>query len=65
LRTDVVLLNENPGSYLDQMQENLEALLHAGPWSNWRDRPGGCFLLRGDGMPAAKRCCCKRSRASS
>ena len=56
LRADVVILNENPGSYSDQMQENLESLLRTGPWSSWRDRSGGVFVLRADGMPAEEKC---------
>ena len=26
-----------------------------GPWAAWKHRPGGVFLLRGDGMPEAER----------
>ena len=50
LSADVVILNEHPMSYLDEMQEQLEALLEGGPWGAWKHRPGGAFLLRGDGM---------------
>jgi cyclic beta-1,2-glucan synthetase len=53
LSADVVILNEHPMSYLDEMQEQLEALLEGGPWGAWKDRPGGAFLLRGDGMSEA------------
>src|SRR6185503_16413987 len=53
LSADVVILNEHPMSYLDEMQEQLEALLEGGPWGAWRQRPGGAFLLRGDGMSEA------------
>src|SRR4029079_6514033 len=53
LSADVVILNEHPLSYLDEMQEQLEALLEGGPWGAWRQRPGGAFLLRGDGMSEA------------
>ncbi len=42
-------------SYLDEMHEQLEGLLEKGPWAAWRHRPGGVFLLRGDGMPEAER----------
>jgi cyclic beta-1,2-glucan glucanotransferase len=53
LSADVVILNEHPMSYLDEMQEQLEALLEGGPWGAWKDRSGGAFLLRGDGMSEA------------
>src|SRR5438034_9964653 len=36
------------------MQERLQGLLEKGPWAAWRDRPGGVFLLRSDGMPEAQ-----------
>ncbi len=55
LSADVVILNEHPVSYLDEMHEQLEGLLEKGPWAAWRQRPGGVFLLRGDGMPDAER----------
>ena len=37
------------------MQEHLTALIDSGPWSPWKDRPGGIFLLRGDGLADADR----------
>ena len=55
LSADVVILNEHPVSYLDEMHELLEGLLEKGPWAAWRQRPGGVYLLRGDGMPEAER----------
>jgi cyclic beta-1,2-glucan synthetase len=55
LSADVVILNEHPVSYLDEMHEQLGALLEKGPWAAWRQRPGGVYLLRGDGMPEADR----------
>jgi cyclic beta-1,2-glucan synthetase len=53
LAADVVILNEHPMSYLDEMQEHLDALLEGGPWGAWKGRSGGAFLLRGDGMSEA------------
>lgn len=50
LQADVVIMNEHPISYLDEMQEHLTALIDSGPWSPWKDRPGGIFLIRGDGL---------------
>src|SRR5439155_23759543 len=55
LSADVVILNEHPASYLDEMQEQLQGLLEKGPWAAWKHRPGGVFLLPGDGMPEAER----------
>jgi cellobiose phosphorylase len=55
LSADVIILNEHPASYLAQMHEQLQGLLEKGPWAAWRARPGGVFLLRGDGMPEAER----------
>ncbi len=55
LRADVVILNEHPADYLDEMQKLLTSLVHEPPWTGWVGRPGGVFLLRADGMPVADR----------
>ena len=55
LSAEVVLLNEYPQSYLEEMHVQLQGLLEKGTWAAWRDRPGGVFLLRADGMPEAQR----------
>ncbi len=55
LSADVVILNEHPASYLDEMHVQLTALLDTGPWGAWKHRPGGVFLLRGDRMTEAER----------
>jgi len=55
LSADVVILNEHPVSYLDEMHVQLAALLDTGPWGAWKHRPGGVFLLRGDRMSEAER----------
>src|SRR6185369_6320795 len=55
LAADVVILNEHPVSYLDEVNAQLAGLLDDGPWSAWKHRPGGAFLLRGDRMSAAER----------
>jgi cyclic beta-1,2-glucan synthetase len=55
LDAEVVILNEHPASYLDEMHEQLQGLLESGPWAAWKHRPGGVFLLRGEGMPEAER----------
>jgi cyclic beta-1,2-glucan synthetase len=52
---DVVILNEHPVSYLDEMHAALTALLDNGPWRTWKHRPGGAYLLRGDRMGEQER----------
>ncbi|HSB20504.1 MAG TPA: glucoamylase family protein [Anaeromyxobacteraceae bacterium] len=54
LRADVVVLNEHPVSYLDEVHTALAALLDDGPWRAWKHRPGGAYLLRRDRMPEAE-----------
>ncbi len=55
LRADVVILNEHPVSYLDEMHGQLTALLDNGPWRAWNHQPGGAYLLRADRMGDAER----------
>lgn len=55
LRADVVILNEHPTDYLDQMHQSLTSLVESGSWGAWRDKPGGVFLLRSDGTPPPER----------
>ena len=55
LSADVVILNEHPLSYHDEMHAALEALLDEGPWRSWKHRPGGAYLLRGERMTEAER----------
>ena len=55
LSADVVILNENPSSYLDEIQAQLTALLDNGPWRLWKHRPGGAYLLRADSIGATER----------
>ncbi len=55
LTADVVILNEQPASYLDEVHAQLTALLDNGPWRTWKHRSGGAYLLRGDRMPEAER----------
>src|SRR4029079_14654781 len=50
LSSDVVVLNEHPSGYRDEMHEQLEALIDSGPRGAWKQRQGGMFLLRGDGL---------------
>jgi cyclic beta-1,2-glucan synthetase len=55
LRADVVILNEHAADYLDELQAQLTALLAEGRWAAWKDKPGGVFLLRTEGMGQADR----------
>jgi len=55
LRADVVILNEHPVSYLDEMHGALTALLDNGPWRAWNHQSGGAFLLRADRMGEGER----------
>ncbi len=55
LSADLVILNEHPVSYLDEVHAQLTALLDNGSWSAWKHRPGGAYLLRGDRMSGAER----------
>jgi cyclic beta-1,2-glucan synthetase len=55
LSADVVVVNEHPVGYLDEIQSQLTALLEDGPWSAWQHRPGGAYLLRADRMGREER----------
>ncbi len=55
LTADVVILNDKPVSYQDEMQVQLTSLIDTGPWAAWKHQPGGVFLLRGDRMGEAER----------
>ncbi|HVR72357.1 MAG TPA: glucoamylase family protein, partial [Vicinamibacteria bacterium] len=55
LSADVVILNEHPLGYLDEIHQALAALLDDGPWRAWKHRPGGAYLLRGERMTEAER----------
>ena len=55
LSADVVILNEDPSSYLDEMHAQLTALLDTGPWRTWKHRSGGAYLLRADLIGKAER----------
>jgi cyclic beta-1,2-glucan synthetase len=55
LSADVVILNVQPVSYVDELHAQLAALLDTGPWGAWKHRPGGVYLLRGDRMSTDER----------
>ena len=62
LRADVVIVNEQPAGYMDEMQAQLTALLERGPWRTWRHRPGGAYLLRATEWAAPSARCSRRWR---
>jgi len=55
LSADIVLLNEHPTGYRDEIHQSLAALLEGGAWAAWKQKPGGIFLLRSDGMSEEER----------
>jgi cyclic beta-1,2-glucan synthetase len=55
LSADVVILNEDPSSYLDEIHAQLTALLDNGPARLWKHRSGGAYLLRADLVGGADR----------
>jgi cyclic beta-1,2-glucan glucanotransferase len=57
LAVDLVILNEKPASYLQDLQGALESLVRAGRPSLGSLRAGGVFVLRGDLLSPAERDC--------
>lgn len=55
LKFDLVILNDNPTSYLQSLQHELETLVRTSGLQGLQDKPGGVFLRRGDLMPEADR----------
>ena len=54
LKADAVILNEHPASYREETNQQLTQLVDGGPWSAWKGKPGGVFLLRADSLPEAE-----------
>ncbi|HEY6103109.1 MAG TPA: glucoamylase family protein [bacterium] len=50
LAADIVILNEQAIGYRDEVHTQLETLLKSGSWAAWKDRAGGIFLIRADGL---------------
>ena len=48
---DLVVLNEHPTSYFQELQDELLRAIESGPEQAWVDKPGGVFLRRADLMP--------------
>ena len=55
LRADLVILNEHPVDYLDEVQQMLTQMLQELPWAGWLGKSGGMTLLRAEGMAEADR----------
>ncbi len=49
---DLVVLNEHPASYLQELQHLLQQLFDSSPDQPWIDKPGGVFLRRADLIPS-------------
>ncbi len=55
LRADVVIINDHPADYADEVQRRLTELVREPHWAGFRDAPGGIFLMRAEGMAEADR----------
>jgi cyclic beta-1,2-glucan synthetase len=50
LHADVVVINEHPSGYRDEVQKDLTATMENIRWRSLRNPPGGMFLLRSDSL---------------
>jgi cyclic beta-1,2-glucan glucanotransferase len=55
LNIDLVILNDNPTTYLQLLQKELETMIRTSGLGGLQDKPGGVFLRRTDQMPEADR----------
>jgi cyclic beta-1,2-glucan synthetase len=55
LKIDLVILNDNPTTYLQSLQKELETMIRTSGLGGLQDKPGGIFLRRTDQMPEADR----------
>ncbi|HEX7312640.1 MAG TPA: glucoamylase family protein [Pyrinomonadaceae bacterium] len=55
LTIDLVILNDHPPTYLQELQDGLLAMIRASGSQALQDKPGGVFLRRADIMPEADR----------
>src|ERR1044072_3733427 len=55
LNIDLVILNDNPTTYLQNLQKELETVVRTSGLGLLHDKPGGVFLRRADQMPEADR----------
>ncbi len=55
LKIDLVILNDNPTSYLGLLQKELETIVRTSGLSSLQDKPGGAFLRQADQIPEPDR----------
>jgi cyclic beta-1,2-glucan synthetase len=55
LTIDLVILNDHPPSYAQELQDGLLAMIRSSGSQGLQDKPGGVFLRRTDIMPEADR----------
>ncbi len=55
LNVDLVILNDHPASYVQELQMELQTLIRTSGLQALQDKPGGIFLRRADIMPEADR----------
>ncbi|HUS09626.1 MAG TPA: glucoamylase family protein [Pyrinomonadaceae bacterium] len=55
LKIDLVILNDNPTTYLQNLHRELETIVRTSGLGGLQDKPGGVFLRRADQMPEADR----------
>ena len=55
LKIDLVILNDNPTTYLQSLQRELETMVRTSGLGGLQDKPGGVFLRRTDQMPEVDR----------
>ncbi|MNB96109.1 N,N'-diacetylchitobiose phosphorylase [compost metagenome] len=55
LAVDLVILNDNPGGYQQELQNQIVELLMAGSEASQIDKPGGIFVRNGEHMSAEDR----------
>jgi cyclic beta-1,2-glucan synthetase len=51
LKIDLVILNDHPPSYIQSLQDELQALVRTSGLQGLQDKPGGVYLRRADLMP--------------
>jgi cyclic beta-1,2-glucan synthetase len=55
LKTDLVILNDTPTSYLQLLHKELEDIVRTSGLQGLQDKPGGVYLRRADQIPEADR----------
>jgi cyclic beta-1,2-glucan synthetase len=55
LRSDLVILNDTPSSYLEPLHKELETIVRTSGLQGFQDKPGGVYLRRADQIPDADR----------